>query len=42
MGYLKNEEKTSEALDSEGWLRSGDIGKIDEVGSVLLNLKSLW
>lgn len=36
MGYLKNEEKTNETLDSEGWLHSGDIGKIDENGQLYI------
>jgi long-chain acyl-CoA synthetase len=31
-GYWHNEAATSEALASGGWLRSGDIGELDEEG----------
>lgn len=29
MGYLNDEVKTTEAVDDEGWLHSGDIGRVD-------------
>jgi long-chain-fatty-acid--CoA ligase ACSBG len=32
MGYLKNEQATRETIDSQGYLRSGDLGKIDSNG----------
>ncbi|XP_059845509.1 long-chain-fatty-acid--CoA ligase ACSBG2-like isoform X1 [Hypanus sabinus] len=32
MGYLNLEEQSKEALDEEGWLHSGDLGKFDKDG----------
>jgi fatty-acyl-CoA synthase len=32
IGYWNDPEKTAEAVDSEGWMHTGDIGVIDEDG----------
>jgi acyl-CoA synthetase (AMP-forming)/AMP-acid ligase II len=35
-GYYRNSVETAKALDAEGWLRTGDLGKIDAGGRLYI------
>ncbi|KAJ7421600.1 Long-chain-fatty-acid--CoA ligase ACSBG2 [Willisornis vidua] len=36
MGYLNMEDKTKEAIDEDGWLHSGDLGRHDKDGFLFI------
>ncbi|KAL2830350.1 hypothetical protein BJY01DRAFT_227346 [Aspergillus pseudoustus] len=34
--YLKNPEETNKAITEDGWFRTGDVAKIDEMGRIVI------
>jgi len=40
LGYYKNQEATSDAIDAEGWLHTGDLGVTDENNFIYIRGRS--
>ncbi|OYT16502.1 MAG: long-chain fatty acid--CoA ligase, partial [Bacteroidetes bacterium 4572_77] len=40
LGYYKNEKLTSQVIDADGWLHTGDLGIVDKDGTISLKGRS--
>ena len=44
LGYLDDPDATAKAIDGEGWLHTGDVGKLDDAGNLTITdrLKDMY
>src|SRR6185312_14518867 len=44
LGYLDDQEATSKTIDADGWLHTGDIGRVDDAGNLTITdrLKDMY